>query len=86
MSEGRESAEERCAACDGSCILVNCAGLGGAALVGIFWRGSLRRLGGPLAIEVACDGVLEVVCVDVPQLGFLAHTFALSGTGGALVS
>lgn len=36
VSEGRESAEERCAACDGSWILVNCAGLGGAALVGIF--------------------------------------------------
>ena len=51
-SEGRESAEERWAAWEGSWILVNWAGLGGAALVGIFWRGSLRRLGGALAIEV----------------------------------
>ena len=43
LSEGRESAEDRCwAACEGSVILVSCAGLP-AALLGIFWSGSLRR-------------------------------------------
>jgi hypothetical protein len=54
-SDGRESADERCAACEGSCILVNCAGFGGTALVGIFCRGSLRRLCGPFAIFVPLE-------------------------------